>query len=61
MALARKSGFVNAVLRGYTREREETEKLLADLKISQPGLGYSHPEWLINAGTRVGARRKPRS
>jgi 16S rRNA (cytosine967-C5)-methyltransferase len=40
------AGFINAVLRGYTRERVETEKLLADLKTSQPALGYSHPEWL---------------
>ena len=39
-------GFVNAVLRGYTRERVETEKLLLDLKTSQPHLGWSHPEWL---------------
>jgi len=40
------SGFINAVLRGYTRERVETEKLLAELKTAQPHLGWSHPEWL---------------
>jgi 16S rRNA (cytosine967-C5)-methyltransferase len=40
------SGFVNAVLRGYARERVETEKLLKELKVSQPHLGWSHPEWL---------------
>jgi 16S rRNA (cytosine967-C5)-methyltransferase len=40
------SGFVNAVLRGYLREREETERLLEDLKVQQPAVGYSHPEWL---------------
>ena len=40
------TGFVNAVLRGYTRERVETEKLLAELKTTQPPLGYSHPDWL---------------
>ena len=40
------AGFVNAVLRGYMRERVETEKLLADLKTSSRTLGYSHPEWL---------------
>jgi 16S rRNA (cytosine967-C5)-methyltransferase len=40
------SGFVNAVLRGYLREREETERVLEDLKIQHPALGYSHPEWL---------------
>lgn len=41
------AGFVNAVLRGYLREQDETRKLLAELKISQPHLGWSHPEWLV--------------
>jgi 16S rRNA (cytosine967-C5)-methyltransferase len=41
------AGFVNAVLRGYLRAADETKKLLADLKISQPALGYSQPEWLV--------------
>jgi 16S rRNA (cytosine967-C5)-methyltransferase len=41
------AGFVNAVLRGYLREAAETKKLLADLKISQPALGWSQPEWLV--------------
>jgi 16S rRNA (cytosine967-C5)-methyltransferase len=41
------SGFVNAVLRGYLREFEATRALLAELKNSQPALGYSHPEWLV--------------
>jgi 16S rRNA (cytosine967-C5)-methyltransferase len=41
------AGFVNAVLRGYLREADATKKLLADLKISQPALGWSHPEWLV--------------
>jgi 16S rRNA (cytosine967-C5)-methyltransferase len=46
LGLGPQSGFLNAVLRTYTRERVETEKLLSDLKISQPALGYSHPDWL---------------
>ncbi len=41
------AGFVNAVLRGYLREADATKKLLADLKISQPAPGWSHPEWLV--------------
>jgi 16S rRNA (cytosine967-C5)-methyltransferase len=41
------SGFINAVLRGYLREREQTEQLLKELKVQQPALGYSHPEWLF--------------
>ncbi|MEJ0091287.1 MAG: 16S rRNA (cytosine(967)-C(5))-methyltransferase RsmB [Limisphaerales bacterium] len=41
------AGFVNAVLRGYLREAGETKKLLAGLKISNPAIGWSHPEWLV--------------
>ena len=41
------AGFVNAVLRGYLREQDETRKLLAGSKTSQPALGWSHPEWLV--------------
>jgi len=46
LGLGPQAGFVNAVLRGYTRERVETEKLLGELKAAQPELGYSHPQWL---------------
>jgi 16S rRNA (cytosine967-C5)-methyltransferase len=41
------AGFVNALLRGYLREFEATDGLLAELKAAQPHLGYSHPEWLV--------------
>ncbi len=41
------AGFVNAVLRDYLREREVTERLLAELKTTQPHLGCSHPAWLV--------------
>lgn len=41
------AGFINAVLRGYLREADATRQLLADLKSSQPHLGWSHPEWLV--------------
>jgi 16S rRNA (cytosine967-C5)-methyltransferase len=41
------AGFVNAVLRGYAREKAATRQLLADLRQDQPALGYSHPDWLI--------------
>jgi 16S rRNA (cytosine967-C5)-methyltransferase len=41
------AGFVNAVLRGYLREFDATKVLLAELKTTQPHLGYSHPEWLV--------------
>jgi 16S rRNA (cytosine967-C5)-methyltransferase len=41
------AGFINALLRGYLREADEIKKILADMKISQPALGWSHPEWLV--------------
>lgn len=40
------SGFVNALLRDYIRERDETTRLLEELKTNEPALGYSHPDWL---------------
>jgi 16S rRNA (cytosine967-C5)-methyltransferase len=46
--LAAQAGFINALLRGYLRELEPTRQLLAELKTSQPALGWSHPEWLVN-------------
>jgi 16S rRNA (cytosine967-C5)-methyltransferase len=42
-----KAGFINAVLRGYLREADVTKKLLADLKASDPAIGFSHPQWLV--------------
>ena len=42
-----KAGFINAVLRGYLREFDATKKALADLKASNPALGFSHPQWLV--------------
>ncbi len=41
------SGFINAILRGYLREAGATREMLAQLKTSQPALGWSHPEWLV--------------
>jgi 16S rRNA (cytosine967-C5)-methyltransferase len=42
------SGFVNAVLRGYAREREETRRLMDQLKADEPEVGFSHPRWLCD-------------
>ena len=41
------AGFINAILRGYLRETEVTRQLLASLKDTQPAIGWSHPEWLV--------------
>src|SRR4051812_17938081 len=40
------AGFINAVLRGYVRERAATEKLLQDLESTNPAVACSHPDWL---------------
>ncbi len=41
------AGFINAMLRGYGREKEATQQLLAELKISDPAIGWSQPAWLV--------------
>lgn len=41
------AGFINAMLRGYGREKEATQKLLAELKLSAPAIGWSQPAWLV--------------
>jgi 16S rRNA (cytosine967-C5)-methyltransferase len=41
------SGFVNALLRGYLREFDNARTLLKELKSTQPAIGFSHPEWLV--------------
>ena len=46
LGLGPQAGFLNAVLRGYLREREQTRRMLDELKATQPALGYSHLEWL---------------
>ncbi|HLP77498.1 MAG TPA: 16S rRNA (cytosine(967)-C(5))-methyltransferase RsmB [Candidatus Paceibacterota bacterium] len=46
------AGFVNAILRGYLREFDATRQLLEDLKNTQPHIGYSHPQWLVDRWTK---------
>jgi 16S rRNA (cytosine967-C5)-methyltransferase len=41
------AGFINAVLRNYLREKDETRRLLGELRTQHPHLGFSHPEWLV--------------
>ncbi|MHB8522618.1 MAG: 16S rRNA (cytosine(967)-C(5))-methyltransferase RsmB [Limisphaerales bacterium] len=48
LGFAAQAGFVNAVLRGYSRERDATAALLDELKSRTPSLGYSHPAWLCD-------------
>ena len=55
------SGFINAILRGYLREFEEVKKILADMKLSQPALGWSHPEWLVERWRKNYGEEKTRA
>lgn len=41
------TGLVNAVLRAFARERESARQTLRELKLNQPHIGYSHPQWLF--------------
>jgi 16S rRNA (cytosine967-C5)-methyltransferase len=52
------AGFVNALLRGYLREFAATKQSLSELKVNQPPLGYSHPEWLVARWERKWGREK---
>jgi 16S rRNA (cytosine967-C5)-methyltransferase len=38
--------FINAVLRGYGRDADQTRRSLNELRTTKPWLGCSHPEWL---------------
>jgi len=44
--LGQSTGFLNAILRGYIRERTVTTDLLQRLKQENPAVGWSHPGWL---------------
>jgi 16S rRNA (cytosine967-C5)-methyltransferase len=47
--------FINAVLRAYGREAEATRKILENLKVENPPIGHSHPDWLYRTwSTRWG-------
>src|SRR5687767_1691122 len=40
------AGFINAVLRGFLREREATRQKIVELRERDPATGLSHPGWL---------------
>lgn len=45
------ANFINAILRRSEADRAEIQTQLAELKATQPALGYSHPEWLVDKWT----------
>jgi 16S rRNA (cytosine967-C5)-methyltransferase len=58
LGLDPQSGFVNAVLRGCLRERDSLERELAELKVREPHLGYSHPQWICDRWERRWGQEK---
>ncbi|MDB6027916.1 MAG: Sun protein [Verrucomicrobiales bacterium] len=58
MGFNSQSGFLNAVLRAYTREKEATKTLLQEMKVKDPAIGYSQPQWLVEKWkTRFGVEK----
>ena len=50
--------FINAVLRGYGRETDQTRKLIEELSAAKPWLAASHPEWLYRRWEKQRSARK---
>src|SRR5688572_28458119 len=40
------AGFINAVLRGFLRERDATRQKVEEVRQRDPAMGFSHPQWL---------------
>lgn len=51
LGFVNQANFINAILRRSEADRAEIQLALADLRESQPALGYSHPEWLVDKWT----------
>ena len=41
------SGFINAIMRRFLKEKETIFNIISKLKTEKPALGYSHPDWLF--------------
>ena len=54
----RQAGFVNALLRAFTRDRQVTRLLLDRLRRDEPALGWSHPAWLVDRWSARWGREK---
>ncbi len=61
LGFGQQAGFVNAVLRGSLRERAALEVELESLKVNEPHLGYSHPQWLCARWEQHWGREKLRA
>jgi 16S rRNA (cytosine967-C5)-methyltransferase len=47
LGFGQQAGFLNAILRGYIRQREQTKQTLETLKKTDSAAGFSHPAWLV--------------
>ncbi len=46
------SGFINAILRQYIRDKASVRNTLEHLKTKDPSAGFSHPSWIIDRWTK---------
>lgn len=51
LGFVNQANFINAILRRSEADRAEIQLALTDLRETQPALGYSHPEWLVDKWT----------
>ncbi|MGV3772234.1 MAG: 16S rRNA (cytosine(967)-C(5))-methyltransferase RsmB [Verrucomicrobiales bacterium] len=58
LGLEKQAGFINAVLRGYDREKDQTTIALQNLRKTSPAIGFSHPEWLVRKWEKRWPREK---
>ena len=54
----RQSGFINALMRRFLKEKESIFKIILQLQDEQPALGQSHPDWLFEKWEQRWGREK---
>ena len=54
----RQSGFINALMRRFLKEKESVFKIISHLQDEQPALGLSHPDWLFEKWEQQWGREK---
>ncbi|MDP6893655.1 MAG: transcription antitermination factor NusB, partial [Verrucomicrobiota bacterium] len=54
----RQSGFINALMRRFLREKSSVFKVISQLQDEQPALGQSHPDWLFEKWEQRWGREK---
>ena len=52
LGFALEANIINAILRRYAAELAPTKALLEELKATEPHLGFSHPQWLVERWTQ---------